>query len=72
MVTLELILEYENMYRAYDNVVTNKGAAGIEGVKCKELKDWFFAHKYEVTTSIRNGSFKPSPIKRVYIPKDNG
>lgn len=37
MVTLERILGYGNMYRACMNVVRNKGAAGIDGVRCNEL-----------------------------------
>lgn len=72
MVTLERILGYENMYSACMNVVKNKGAAGIDGIKCKELIKWFYDHPYSVSTSIANGTFKPSPIKRVYIPKENG
>lgn len=72
MVTLEQILGYENMLNACKAVIRNKGSAGIDGVKCQDLVKWFYDHPYIVSKSIEDGSFKPSPIKRVYIPKDNG
>ncbi len=72
MVTLEQILEYGNLLRACKTVIRNKGSAGIDGVKCQELIKWFYDHPYVVSKSIADGTFKPSPIKRVYIPKDNG
>lgn len=72
MVTLEQILEYENLLRACKTVIRNKGSAGIDGVKCQELIKWFYDHPYVVSKTISDGTFKPSPIMRVYIPKDNG
>ena len=44
----------------------------IDGVKCQDLVKWFYDHPYIVSKSIEDGSFKLSPIKKVYIPKDNG
>ncbi len=32
----------------------------------------FYNHKYYVSASVTSGTFNPLPVKRVYIPKDNG
>ena len=72
MVTLEAILGYGNLKEAALAVRRNKGAAGIDGIKTKELVKWFYDHPYKLTESIKSGTYKPQPIKRVYIPKPNG
>ena len=43
----------------------------IDGVKCQDLVKWFYDHPYIVAKSIKRMP-KLSPIKKVYIPKDNG
>lgn len=72
MITLEWILFRSNLREAYKQVVANKGAAGVDGMQVDELKAWFYAHPNQLTQSILQGTYRPQPIKRVYIPKDNG
>ena len=72
MVTLEAILGYDNIKSAALAVRRNKGAAGVDGMQPSELIKWFYDHPYMLSESIRNGEYKPKPIKRVYIPKPNG
>lgn len=72
MVTLEALLEYGNLLKAAKAVRRNKGAAGIDGVKAKDLIKQIYEHPYELSESIKTGKYKPQPIKRVYIPKPNG
>lgn len=38
----------------------------------EELGGYMYKHKEEIKEKIRNRKYKPSPVKRVYIPKDNG
>ena len=71
-VTLEAILERGNLRRAYKAVVANKGALGVNGTTTQELAAWFRANPHLISTSVRRGTYKCLPIKRVYIPKDNG
>ncbi len=53
MVTLEAILGYGNLKEAALAVRRNKGAAGIDGIKTKELVKWFYDHPYKLTESIK-------------------
>ena len=71
-VTLERILEGGNMMRAYRSVCANKGSAGVDGMKTSDLLPFIKSHPHLISESVRTGKYRPSPIRRVYIPKDNG
>ena len=69
---LERILSRDNLNRAYRRVKANKGASGVDGMTVDEALPWLKEHREELLESIRNGKYKPSPVRRVEIPKDNG
>lgn len=71
-ITLERILEKGNLQRAFKSVVSNKGAAGVDLMKADELEQYFREHPFEISRKVLEGKYRPQPIKRVYIPKDNG
>lgn len=50
----------------------NKGAGGVDGMKVEELGTYIKNNKDEIVQSIRNRTYMPKPVRRVYIPKDNG
>ena len=72
MELLEKVLDDKNLYKAYEQVYKNKGASGIDGMTVEEVGYFLYKHKEEIKEQIRNRKYKPSPVKRVYIPKDNG
>ena len=72
MELLEKVLSGDNIYEAYKKVYSNKGASGVDGVTVDELKEYLKYHLNEIKEQIRNRKYKPSPVRRVYIPKDNG
>ena len=69
---LEAMLNTENMFRAQERVVANRGSAGIDGMTVEELNDYLIKHYLELSESIRGGWYKPKPVKRVEIPKPDG
>ena len=69
---LEKVLERDNLNRAYKRVKANKGASGVDGMTVNEALPWLKEHRDKLLESIRNGKYKPSPVRRVEIPKDNG
>ena len=72
MELLEKILNDNNLYNAYKQVYKNKGTSGIDGVTVEELGVYMYKHKEEIKEQIRNLKYKPSPVRRVEIPKENG
>ena len=72
MELLEKILARENLNKAYKRVYANKGASGVDGVTVEELLDYLKEHKAEILESIRTRKYKPQPVRRVEIPKEQG
>lgn len=68
----ERILSAENLNRAYNQVKRNKGAGGIDGMQVDELRPFLREHRNELLQSLRDGKYRPKPVRRVEIPKDNG
>ena len=69
---LERILQRDNLNRAYLQVERNHGAPGIDGMTVEEALPWLKEHKEDLLESLRNGSYKPSPVRRKDIPKPDG
>ena len=72
MELLEKVLDDKNLFKAYKQVYKNKGASGVDGVTTQELGSYMYKHKEEIKEQIRTRKYKPSPVRRVYISKDNG
>lgn len=69
---MERIASRANLNLAYKRVVSNKGAAGVDRMAIEELKPYLMLHAKEISQSLKDGTYKPSPVRRVEIPKDNG
>ena len=69
---MEQILSPANLDAAYRQVMRNKGAAGIDRMDCERLLSYLLAHKDALAESIRQRTYRPNPVRRVEIPKDNG
>jgi group II intron reverse transcriptase/maturase len=69
---LEQILSPTNMNQAYKKVKGNKGSGGIDKMEVESLRDYLVLHKDELIQSIKGGTYRPNPVRRVEIPKDNG
>ena len=72
MELLEKVLSKDNLNRAYKQVYKNKGASGVDGITVDELLLYLKEHKEEILWKIRNRKYKPQPVRRVFIPKENG
>ena len=72
MELLEKILSKQNLNLAYKQVYKNKGANGVDGITVDELFSYIKENKEEILWKIRNRKYKPLPVRRVYIPKENG
>jgi group II intron reverse transcriptase/maturase len=67
---LEKIFTKENLYEASKKVVANKGTGGVDGMQVNELMPYLALHTDEIIQQLREGKYKPNPVRRVEIPKE--
>jgi group II intron reverse transcriptase/maturase len=69
---LEAALERSNMLCAYQRVVENKGAPGVDGLSVSELKPWLQTHWPKIKQALLAGEYMPVAVRKVEIPKPQG
>ena len=69
---LEKILSRDNLNRAYKRVKANKGAPGVDGMTVEAALPWLREHREGLLETIRQGKYKPQPVRRKEIPKTDG
>ena len=69
---IENVLSRANMLSALERVEANKGSHGVDGMSVKTLRRHLQQNWETIRESIRNGTYEPSPVRRVEIPKPNG
>ena len=72
MITLDQVLSGRNILRATKQVVSNKGAPGIDGMTVDQYEAHHRRHWRSIAEHIRAGSYIPAPVRRVDIPKPYG
>jgi len=69
---LEHILSPSNLNAAFKQVKRNKGAGGVDKMEVESLKGYLVTNKDMLIKSIQMGKYRPNPVRRVCIPKENG
>ena len=69
---MEAVVERNNLWLAYERVMRNKGAAGVDGLTVADFKAWLQQHWPSVKAALLEGSYLPKPVRKVDIPKPNG
>ncbi len=69
---MEVVVERDNLKLAYQRVVENKGAAGVDQLAVSELKDHLKRHWPRIRARLLAGEYQPQPVRRVDIPKPRG
>jgi group II intron reverse transcriptase/maturase len=67
---LEQILQPDNLNKAYKKVKSNKGAGGIDGMSVDELLTFLKDNQKLLVQKLKDGKYKPNPVRRVEIPKE--
>ncbi len=70
--TIESVVSDINMKRALKAVIRNKGSPGIDGVTTEEIERVMQKQWLQIKQDILEGKYRPSPVKRVEIPKPDG
>jgi RNA-directed DNA polymerase len=68
----EQLLSPQNLGRALGCVRANRGAPGVDGMTTEELAPWLREHWAQVREALDPGTYQPSPVRRVAIPKPGG
>jgi len=69
---MEQILSKDNLNTAYLQVVRNKGAEGVDGMKYTELREHLAKNGEIIREQLRTRKYEPQPVRRVEIPKPDG
>lgn len=69
---MEAVVDRSNLWLAYERVVKNKGAAGVDGIGIAEFKSHLQRHWPSVKAKLLAGCYMPSPVRRVDIAKPQG
>lgn len=69
---MEAVVERGNLRLAYQRVVENQGAAGVDALTVTELKDHLKRHWPTIRARLLAGTYQPQPVRRVDIPKPQG
>lgn len=72
MELLDKVFEKENLKRARDKVIANKGASGIDGIGVEEVSEYLKENQDRIINKIKKRRYKPQAVRRVEIPKENG
>ena len=67
---MEQILHKDNLNKAYKKVKSNKGAGGVDGMSVDELLGFLKDNQKQLIQKIKDGKYKPNPVRRVEIPKE--
>jgi RNA-directed DNA polymerase len=68
----EQLLSPGNLGQALKRVEANRGAPGVDGMTTGELRSWLCEHWVPVRAALDAGTYQPSPVRRVVIPKPGG
>jgi group II intron reverse transcriptase/maturase len=69
---METVLGRRNMQIALRRVKKNRGSPGVDGMTVEEFLPYLWGHWEEIKSSLLDGSYRPSPVKRQEIPKSGG
>ena len=69
---MEKIVSDENAALALLAVEKNGGAAGIDGMGTEQIRSHLEKHWPTIRRKLLEGTYVPSPVKRVWLPKPNG
>jgi len=68
----EQVWARENLTTALKRVESNRGAPGTDGMTVKDLRPYLKEHWLEIRAALESGAYKPTPVRRVEIPKPDG
>ena len=69
---MELIVDPDNLVRAWSRVKQNRGAPGPDGMTIRQFESWCREHWPTIRQQLLDGTYRPAPVRRKTIPKEGG
>ncbi|OAB41581.1 group II intron reverse transcriptase/maturase [Paenibacillus macquariensis subsp. defensor] len=69
---IQELLSRENLLSPLKRVEANKGSHGVDGMSVKSLREHILQNWHQIRQAIEEGTYEPSPVRRVEIPKPDG
>lgn len=69
---MEKVVERRNLKKALEQVERNNGAPGVDGMQVDKLRAYLKANWHNIRQELLEGTYKPTPVRRVEIPKPDG
>jgi RNA-directed DNA polymerase len=69
---IDKVVRPATLEAAWQRVARNKGAAGVDGQSVERFASRSERYLLELHTELKAGTYRPSPVKRVEIPKADG
>lgn len=70
--TIDQVLSGANLQRAWKRVKANRGAPGIDAMSIDDFPAFKGRHWERIESDLRNGTYRPAPVRRVFIDKPDG
>jgi len=70
--SVEYIVSNASITEAWEEVRSNKGAPGADGIRIEKFPKWVRPQWYGIKKQLLDGTYVPSPALRVEIPKESG
>jgi RNA-directed DNA polymerase len=69
---MEQVLAAENLRMAWAKVKANAGAPGVDGMTVAAFPAFCREHWPRIRSALMEGTYRPAPVRRVFIPKPDG
>ena len=69
---MERVLAAENLHAAWRRVKANAGAPGVDGMTVEAFPAFAREHWPRIRSALMAGTYRPAPVRRVFIPKPDG
>jgi RNA-directed DNA polymerase len=69
---MQEVLDPENLEVALARVRANKGSPGVDGMTVGQLPAYLGMHWHQIEQQLREGTYKPQPVRRAQIPRPDG
>jgi RNA-directed DNA polymerase len=66
---MDKVTDPKTLWRGFEQVKANQGAAGVDRQSVEDFERNLIQNLKQLSEQLRDGTFRPQPVRRVWIPK---